>query len=392
MSTHDPEASQNPTPDLQAITAAYGDILEHNRTHTGFGAMFKGMLSGLAKDAEVIDPDNADPVVFQSAEDVYKGVAEKLEEGVVEGDMNAELQDIFHGDTFLRAGIKIAPFGSFGANGEGTAVTSAELVPMIENTSLFAEFLGKLKPEDIQNEAAKTLLSDVVTNLSRVTGICFDAEGQKGLSDEEKAQLVEAGEDALRTFVTIDPEYERLGIDGSALRKRTEDISEELLAYIGSGVGGFVPAELSDEYTRLKANQAKMRVYEGMSSRVQYWGRNLLPEYIEAQSGQYLTPPAEQGFGPSGWQKDGGQRHWQQAFDFLQRLEQDERTKPFADEVRQGLISSVDFALAELDDPNKDIYWRGQGNDLENIRSALSGGQFDEAKLAAYIKKPDSMS
>lgn len=392
MTTPNPELPQNPTPDLQVVTAAYGDILEHNRTHTGFGAMFKGMLSGLMENAEVIDVDSPDATVPQSAEDVYKGVGDKLEAGVVEGDMNAELQDIFHSDTFLRAGIKIAPFGQFGSSGEGKAVTSTELVPMIENTSLFSEFLGKLQPEDVQNEGAETFLSDVVANLSRVTGVCFDTDKQKDLSDEERAQLAEAGEDALRTFVTIDPEYARLGIDGAAMRKRVEGISKELSDFLGSGQGGLVPAEVSDEYSQDRKNQAKMRVYEGMNNRVHYWGRNLLPEFIEAQSGQYLTPPTEQGFGPADWQKDGGQYHWQEAFDFLQGLEQDERTKPFAEEVRQGLVTSLDSALAELEDISKDIYWRGQGNDLANIRNALSGQQFDEAKLAAYVKKPDYLS
>ena len=126
-----------------------------------------------------------------------------------------------------------------------------------------------------------------------------------------------------------------------------------------------------------------------MASRVHYWGRNLLPEYLVAQSNQYLTPPSEQGFGPADWQKDGGQYHWQEAFDFLSQLEQNERTRPFGEEVREGLIASLDAALAELDDPNSDVYWRSQGGDLANIRSALSGLQFDEAKLAAYIKKPE---
>lgn len=387
MPTPNPELPQNTTPDLQVVTAAYGDILEHNRTHTGFGAMFKGMLSGMVENADVIDGDSPDATVPQSAEDVYKGVNDKLQEGVVEGDMNAELQDIFHSDTFLQAGIKIAPFGQFGANGEGKAVTSAELVPMVENTSLFTEFLGKLQPEDVQNDGAVTFLSDVVANLSKVTSICFNTEKQKALTDEQRAQLAEAGEDALRTFVTIDPEYARLGIDGAAMRKRVEGISKELSDFLSSDQGGVVPAEVSDEYSQDRKNQIKLRVYEGMTNRVHYWGRDLLPEYIEAQGGQYLTPPAEQGFGPADWQKDGGQHHWQEAFDFLQRLEQDERTKPFAEEVRQGLVASVDAALVELEDPNQDIYWREQGDDLANIRNALTGQQFDEAKLADYIRK-----
>ncbi len=60
MSTPNPELPQGPTPDLQAVTAAYGDIVEHNGKHTGFGAMFRGMLGGLMERPEVIDVDNQD--------------------------------------------------------------------------------------------------------------------------------------------------------------------------------------------------------------------------------------------------------------------------------------------------------------------------------------------
>lgn len=166
------------------------------------------------------------------------------------------------------------------------------------------------------------------------------------MSDEERAAVTKAGEDALRTFVTIDPEYARLGIDGDAMRA----------------------------------------CVEFMTKCVNYWGRNLLPEYLVAQRGQYLTPPAEQGFGPSNWQKDSGQHHWQEALGFLRVLEQDERTKPFAEEVRNGLVTSLNAALAELDDPTKNVNWRSQGSDLVNILNAITDQPFDEVKLADYIK------
>lgn len=392
MSTPNPEIPQDPTSDLQVVTAAYGDILMHNNKHTGFGAMFKGILKGMMESDDIIELDNPNATTPKSIEEEYKGVDDKLEEGIVEGDMSAELQDIFHSDTFMRAGIKIAPFGQFVANSEGKVVTSTELVPMIENTSLFTEFLDKLQSEDVQNEGAETFLSDVVSNLSKVVDICFDGRKHNDVSDEQKVALAEAGEDALRAFVTIDPEYARLGIDDTAMRKRVEGISKELSDFLNSGKGGVVPTDISDEYGQYTKNQQKMRIYEGMSNRVNYWGRGLLSEYLVAQHGQYLAPPAEQGFGPAAWQKDGGQYRWQEALDFLSQLEQDERTKSFGEEVRQGLVVSLDAALAELDDSNEDVYWRSQSSDLVNIRNALSGQQFDEARLTDYIKKPDYMS
>lgn len=386
MSAHNHETPQDPTPSLEAVTTAYSDILEHNREHTGMDAALRGVLKGVVESPEVIDMDGQDTPIPVDTHDTYEGsVEEGLEEELVEGDMDAELQDIFHNDTFLRTGIRVAPFGEYGANGEGKAVTSTELVPMIENTSLFIEFLGKLEPEDVKDEAAEAFLSDAVANLSKVVDVCFDTDKQEDLSDEERAQLAEAGENALRTFAAIDSEYARLGIDGAAMRERVEDISEELSDFLNYG-GGVVPAEISTEHKQHRKNQVKMRVYEGMTNRIHYWGRDLLPEYIEAEAEQYLTPPVEQGFGPADWQKDGGQSKWQEAFDFLQRLEQEERTKSFADEVRQGLITSLESALAEASESDEGVYWSGQLDDLENTRAALNGQPFDEEQLTAYIQ------
>lgn len=390
MTTSNPEIPQEPMPSLEVVTAAYGDILKHNSKHTGFGAMFSGMLKSLIESDDVIDLDCPDATApIHHVDEEKMSLDERMQEGVVEGDMNAELQDIFHSDAFLRVGIKIAPFGKHVIDAERKAVTSTELVPIIENTSLFTEFLGRLKPEDAQEEGAETFLFDVVANLSRVVDICFGEKKHKSLSDEEKTATLEAGEDALRTFVTIDPEYKRLGIDGVAMRKRVEGISKELSDFLNSGQHREVPAEISDEYRKYEENLQKMRIYEGISSKVYYWGRGLLPEYLTAQDGQYLTPPEEQGFGPSQWHKDGGQYYWQEAFEFLSKLGQSESTKLFAEEVRQGLVASLDAALGELNDPSKDVNCRDQEDDLVNIRNALSGQQFDEAKLATYIEKPD---
>ena len=85
--------------------------------------------------------------------------------------MNAELQDIFiaihscvlvQNCTLCRFMLMVRA---------GLAI-STELVPVIENTSLFAEFLGKLQPEDVQNEGAEIFLSDVVANFIKVVGLC----------------------------------------------------------------------------------------------------------------------------------------------------------------------------------------------------------------------------
>jgi hypothetical protein len=388
MADENPEIRRSITPDIDQITTAYNEVLDHNRSNTGFGALFKAILREPEDGSPGNQSNTTDPEVEQDT--IHSNMSRNLQQGVVEGDMKADLQDIFHGDTFLRIGIKIAPIGSFVRTSEGVAVTSTELLPVIQNTSLFTEFLSGLSAEDVQNEATETILCDIIASLCKKTGFCLSDENQEGLNDDEKARLTEAGEDALRSFVAIEPEYERLGLDGPVMRRRVEGVSKELAEFLNlKHGGGLVPDKLGSEYREFKKNSAKMATYEAMEGRVRYWARNLLPEYITAQKWQYLTPPNEQGFGPAQWQMDGGQSRWKKAFDFVKRLERGERTKEFAQEVKRGLITSLDAALEQLQDTDKDIYWRSQGNDLENIRRALSGQAYDEKQFAEYTKEPD---
>src|SRR5437763_671980 len=101
----------NHIPSFNDVNAAYLDIIKHNEKHTGLGSALGGLFRALVpqEGQEGIDPQSIDGV---------------LEQGVVEGDMDAELQDIFHSDTFLRIGMKIAPFGSHITNGLGERVSS----------------------------------------------------------------------------------------------------------------------------------------------------------------------------------------------------------------------------------------------------------------------------
>jgi hypothetical protein len=380
MTAFDPEASLVPTPSIEEITSAYDEILEHNSQHTGRGAglgrIYKAMLSA---------QDNGQDT---STEVISTAIKTSVENAVVAGDMNGDLLGIFHDDVFMRAGVKIGPFGQYNTDSAGKASSSTELTPLVENTTLYTEFLQKLQPEDVQNETAEQFLGDVIQNLLKVTGIGFNTEVQKDVPLEDRAALAEVGQDALRTFVTIDPEYARLGLDGVALHKRTENISPELSEFLSSRKSRSIPAEIRAEYRSHKEAVARVKTYEGMQSRVNYWGRNLLPEFLIAQSGQYLTAPKEQGFGPAEWHKDGGQHHWNDALNFVMSLETEERTKPFADEVKTGLVTSLDVAIAEID-ANDAVYFKAQKDDLQNIRNALTGAAYDHEQLEKYVIKPD---
>ena len=79
------------TPALTELSTAYSEVLQHNRRHKGFGAAFSAVVKTIA------------------TENPTESIDEHLQDGVVEADMDAELQEMFHGDLFMRAGIKLAP-------------------------------------------------------------------------------------------------------------------------------------------------------------------------------------------------------------------------------------------------------------------------------------------
>jgi hypothetical protein len=364
-----PEHEKNITPSKEVIAEAYGDILKHNKDHTGFGVLFGNVIKTALKD-EGVDIHVSDDIV-------------------AEGDMSAALQDVFHNDTFTRIGVNMGQFGSSSADAEGTPTTSKEIVPIVENQSLYMEFLGTLDSSDTENKQVSRLLSDVVTNLNKVVDFAFADESIAAISQDERAPLAEVGEDALRTFVAIDEEYARLGVDSVGLTKRSAAISDELKAALDEKLqykyGGLSP-ELREEYTELQETKKQADVYASLSRKVDYWGRNILTEGIIADKKEYLVSPAEQGFGPTNWHKDGGQRHWAAAFGFLMQMQQGERTEEFGVEVKDGLLKSLDTALEEIEQSEEDLYYSGQKADLENVRSALNGDAYDVQRFMSYTQ------
>lgn len=353
-----PEVPSRPEhiPPLETVSSAYKDILDHNKKNTGVGTAIAGMMQGLIKE----EKDNTP-------------LGDTLDKKRVEGEMNAELQELFHSDTFTRIGLKVAPFGSQVAEWSGKSVTSAELVPMVDNTSLYKEFLSTMTPQDAALEANGVLLRDVVNNLSRTITVCYQPPKDITLTTEERQVLRQYGEDTLRKFTEIDPQYKRLDLGN-------EESYDDVLAVE-------TPQDLGDEYSRYVGIERFKKNYRGLEKAVEYWGKNVLPEYIEGS--WYLTPPDEKAFGPADWHKDGGQRHWREAFDFLRRMDGDERTKAFGGEVKQALTTSVTAAIEEIDLSEEKPYYAGQRGDLVNIRNYLSGEQHDQAKLDEYTKPPD---
>jgi hypothetical protein len=163
--------------------------------------------------------------------------------------------------------------------------------------------------------------------------------------------------------------------------------SEQGLQYEYKGLS----PELSQEYNDLQEVSRQAKVYASLSRKVDYWGRNILTEGIIADKKEYLVAPAEQGFGPTNWHKDGGQRYWAGAYGFLMQLQDGERTQEFGDEVKGGLLASLDTAIEEIESAEEELYYSAQKADLENVRAAINGDAFDTSKFMAYTQPPEHL-
>lgn len=208
----------NHIPSFTEANGAYNEILAHNKRHTGMGAGLGNLFRAMLEDAEPIDIE--DPTSGRPAEDIYVAINERTKQDVTEGDMHAELQEVLHEDTFLRIGLKMAPFGSHMINLEGERTTSTALVPILENTELFKEFLGTINPEEVEIGEDQRLLASVLGNLRSTIMTCFDPIEREKVPEEFQQAVIQHGENAMRSFLTVAPEYERLGLDAESLRKK----------------------------------------------------------------------------------------------------------------------------------------------------------------------------
>jgi hypothetical protein len=83
-------------PTLSEVTEAYGDIVAHNKRYTNVGAALANAIVAMT---EVLEAETSD--------DWHERAGKR----VVEGEGNADLQELFHEDTFTRIGIKMLPWG-----------------------------------------------------------------------------------------------------------------------------------------------------------------------------------------------------------------------------------------------------------------------------------------
>lgn len=306
MTNH--ESGANIAPRLEEITGAYQEILDHNRKNTGFGALFGTMANSYIEGADAVSQQTDDP----------------LEAAMTETDMKGDLQGVFHDDVFSRVGIKITPFGHVN-DVHGPRVTSRELVPIVDNTELFTSFLVGLSQEEVpRDENNLKLTADVINTLHRVV-----ASSMTATEDPHKKQLLEGyAEDSLRTFLAIDEEYKRLGIDKPDSYQQALDAGK--------------PEYLGEEMNRYYEAEEYLENYRELGNYVTYWGRGLLSEYVKVGSMDSLAQSHGDYF-------DGAQDELVQRVNDVVALIGPERTTDYGLEAAGALIQGLEKTLANMD-------------------------------------------
>ena len=243
----DPEKI-NITPSLEEVTTAYSEVVEHNEQYTGVRAAFRNITNGLIADTVLGHDEEPEIRPDESTEE---------HSVVVEGDMDAELQEMFHGDTFARVGIKLYPVGGETIRTfEGKRAASTELEPIVTNTQLYLDFLRQQTKEVVNRQDDNfKLMADVLKTLLKVIGISY-TEGAKDQPGSEL--LIQNGDDALRTFIAIDEQYQRLVLDKPSL----------YVEYLQAPQSGF----LDESWRNKRKAEEYQATYQELQAYIHYWG------------------------------------------------------------------------------------------------------------------------
>lgn len=378
--------SESHVPSFIDVSNAYADIVKHNRENTGMAGAVKTAIRAMLSNPELIDDENSD----MTSDNFSEALDEQIDQSVIESEMSAEIQSILHSETFMRIGIDVTPLGGYVIDQNGKKTSSEELLPVVRNTQLFKEFLTTIEPEQIILGESQ-LPQDVLGSLAITLNARLDPKDLEKLPDEKKEKSDFYTEDIIRTFIELEPEYERLGLDAHSLREKfhTDPGPTSRIIINERGFRQSAPMHddpekqkaLVNEHRRYTAAQKLAKTHDELVGFVTHWGENVLPEYAIANKKEYLTEPENQGFGPAKWHLDGGQHRWSAVFDFLEELGKEERTLGFREKVREGLVRSLNAAIAETDNSHRE--------DLVNVRNALTFEPFDQQKLEVYIKKPE---
>lgn len=257
-----------PTPD--EVNAAYADVIDHNQ-NTGLAGAFRSVVNALMELGNDLDS----PGLSEESLETNAGSS------VVEGDMNADLQGVFHEDLFTRIGLELVPLGNHfnAADGNEKRITSNGLEPAISNTELYTGFLRTLQPEDVQ-DLKMPLTGDVVYRLLGTVWNSFDTKTRSQIPDDLQPLAQDIGENALRTFAAIGSEYRRLGIDATGLRLRHDQEPE--------GIGWISLSKDADP--KDKADMIAHRIYNKSNENAGFY--ETLETWLDNyESGLPVVPP-----------------------------------------------------------------------------------------------------
>lgn len=320
-----PEIPQNHMPNFEIVEAAYSDVLEHNK-RTGLGGGLASLLGAIL------------------SESTQQGIDEKLEQTVTEVDMQGELQGLLHEDTFMRIGIYLAPLGSQLVDAKENKVSSAELIPIIQNPELFIDFLKSADSQRLQeSDQAVSLMAGVMNGLWYAVATCYGEKPKDDVNPEEEEILVRYGEDALRTFLRIDETLKEIGAD-------------DPLAYQEH-------ADNSEDWNLKYKTRDFLRFYETLQNYTVYWGRDLLPEYIKLGAMKDLAHNVKPYL-------DGFQGKLFEKIADIKDLAEVEKTHEFGVEAAQAMLSGINGALAEIEE-DPEIWFAPQKELLDDSAAIL---------------------
>jgi|GEM_PF-2677227 len=351
--THEQD-NQAPLPELETVRQAYADVLDHNSSHTGFGALFRGVVQATMAAGDFIDiDDNGDEIASGSLDPKIidpsaqqKDIAESLSRGREEGEMSQDLTALMNEGVFTSIGIMLLPNGNHLASAQGEAVTVSELKPTIENATLFASFLASLRPEDVhvpynQKPDSKWLVH----------------------KEEEDAYEPHRGTYELLTDVLVGVRNEiQAGVDAAALED--PDVRAQMMAYSETAMSNF--SKVEDEYTRLGFTDKTFDRYsaariEDLKNCIKYWGQGALPEYLRI--GGRLDPA-----GKIHW-FDGLQDRMVRDVDYTLSLQLDPRTQPLGHDVAVALSASLHATLGILDE--SDAAWANNEENRQLVTDSI---------------------
>ena len=305
------------TPPLGDVVAAYADVTEYNNAHTGLSRGLANMFSMIMEAHDQIGPD--------ASFDQFMGAIEDREAStnnpVVEADMTAELQRMMHDDTFMHAGISLTSGGTVVVVGNGDRITGEPLLPVITSGEVYKEFLQTIEPEELEIIDGANILLTLVHNLQAIiTSAVLVTPG----SPEDAQIHQEIANDQLRLWTQLAPEYKRLGLSDS-------------------------------------------RSYQELEEYVEYWGRDVLPEFLAASQAGYLQTPDSPYFSPAKWASDmnpeGLTERWESAADFIEDLMSRGKDAEFTGAVRANMKTSLDWSITDMarsEETSKGEYERRQ--------------------------------